>query len=69
MESINVDICAKCHPFYTGTQKLIDSARRVEKFQARVGAQAAAGATRKGKAVKQAARAAKKAEATPKADE
>jgi large subunit ribosomal protein L31 len=29
---IKVDICSKCHPFFTGTQKLIDSAGRVEKF-------------------------------------
>ena len=29
---IKVDICAKCHPFFTGKQKLIDSAGRVEKF-------------------------------------
>ncbi len=30
--SIRVDICSKCHPFFTGKQKLIDSAGRVEKF-------------------------------------
>ena len=28
----HVEICAKCHPFFTGSQKLIDSAGRVEKF-------------------------------------
>jgi len=27
-----VDICDKCHPFYTGNQKIVDSAGRVEKF-------------------------------------
>ena len=32
---IRVELCAKCHPFYTGKQKLIDSSRRVEKFEAR----------------------------------
>ncbi len=30
--SIRVDICSKCHPFFSGKQKFIDSAGRVEKF-------------------------------------
>jgi len=30
--SIRVDICSKCHPFFTGKQKFVDSAGRVEKF-------------------------------------
>lgn len=30
-----IDICSKCHPFYTGKQKLVDSAGRVEKFKRR----------------------------------
>ena len=29
----NVDICAACHPFYTGKQKLLDTAGRIERFQ------------------------------------
>ncbi|MBX7151448.1 50S ribosomal protein L31 [bacterium] len=29
---IRVEICSQCHPFFTGTQKLIDTAGRVEKF-------------------------------------
>ncbi len=29
---INVEICSKCHPFFTGKQKLIDTAGRVEKY-------------------------------------
>ncbi len=32
-KAIHVDICAKCHPFFTGTQKLIDTAGRVERFK------------------------------------
>ena len=32
---IQVEICAKCHPFYTGKKKLIDTAGKVEKFKAR----------------------------------
>ena len=30
--SIRVDICSQCHPFFTGKQKFVDSAGRVEKF-------------------------------------
>jgi len=30
---IHVDICSACHPFYTGQQKFVDAAGRVEKFQ------------------------------------
>ncbi len=30
--SIRVEICSKCHPFYTGKSKLIDSAGRVDKY-------------------------------------
>lgn len=30
--SFNVDICALCHPFYTGKQKFLDTAGRIEKF-------------------------------------
>ena len=33
VESLHVDICSKCHPFYTGQMKYVDSAGRVEKFQ------------------------------------
>ena len=36
-EKIRVDICASCHPFYTGKQKFVDSAGRVEKFQKKFG--------------------------------
>ena len=32
VKEIQVELCAKCHPFYTGKQKIIDTARRVEKF-------------------------------------
>ena len=34
---IHIQICYKCHPFYTGKQKLVDAAGRVEKFQQRYG--------------------------------
>ncbi|NUM36093.1 MAG: 50S ribosomal protein L31 [Candidatus Brocadiae bacterium] len=31
--SIQVEICSKCHPYYTGKQKILDTAGRLEKFQ------------------------------------
>ena len=34
-EEMRVEICSKCHPFYTGKKKLIDIAGRVEKFRTR----------------------------------
>ena len=34
---LKVEICSNCHPFFTGKQKLIDSAGRVERFQKRYG--------------------------------
>jgi large subunit ribosomal protein L31 len=33
VKEINVEICSKCHPFFTGKQKLVDSAGRVERFR------------------------------------
>lgn len=36
--NIRVDICSKCHPLFTGQQKIVDSAGRVEKFKKRYGA-------------------------------
>jgi len=34
-DSITVDICAKCHPFFTGEMRFVDQLGRVEKFQAK----------------------------------
>jgi large subunit ribosomal protein L31 len=34
-KEIHVEICSVCHPFYTGKQKLVDTAGRVERFQKR----------------------------------
>lgn len=34
---MNVEICSACHPFFTGKQKLVDSAGRVEKFLKKYG--------------------------------
>lgn len=33
--ALKVDVCAKCHPFYTGTQRILDTAGRVERFRKR----------------------------------
>ncbi len=37
LESINIEICSACHPFFTGQQKIIDTEGRVEKFNKRYG--------------------------------
>ncbi|MCK4852302.1 MAG: 50S ribosomal protein L31 [Candidatus Omnitrophica bacterium] len=37
-ENVHVEICSKCHPFYTGKQKLVDSAGRVDRFKKRYAA-------------------------------
>ncbi|MCK5235765.1 MAG: 50S ribosomal protein L31 [Deltaproteobacteria bacterium] len=34
---ISVEICSNCHPFYTGKQKLVDTAGRVERFRRKYG--------------------------------
>ena len=40
-DNLSLDVCAKCHPFYTGKQKMLDSGGRVKKFQDRFGASGA----------------------------
>ncbi len=37
VQNIHVDICSQCHPFFTGKQKLVDAAGRVEKFKRKYG--------------------------------
>ena len=37
-DEIHIDVCSNCHPFYTGKQKIVDTAGRVEKFKSRYGA-------------------------------
>lgn len=60
-DTLRVEICGACHPFYTGQERIIDTARRVEKFEAKRAALATTGP--KAKKVKDAVRKAKKAEA------
>jgi large subunit ribosomal protein L31 len=55
-EEIKTELCSACHPFYTGKQKLVDAARRVEKFRAKENAKDEISKTRKGKKVKRAAK-------------
>jgi large subunit ribosomal protein L31 len=62
-KELNVELCSQCHPFYTGKQKLVDTAKRVEKFEARKKAQEELSKTRKGKTAKRAKRDKKKEEA------
>jgi large subunit ribosomal protein L31 len=47
-EDLHLEICAQCHPFFTGKQRLVDSAGRVERFTRKyAGTAAAAGAKKK----------------------
>ncbi|UJF19240.1 50S ribosomal protein L31 [Vibrio sp. SS-MA-C1-2] len=36
-KSINLDVCDKCHPFYTGKQRVVDTGGRVDRFNKRFG--------------------------------
>lgn len=54
--NIQVEICSACHPFFTGTQKLVDTAGRVDRFKAKMEKAAAA---KKAQAEKAAAKKAK----------
>ena len=66
LPEIKTELCSACHPFYTGKQKLVDTARRVEKFQAKIEAKKKIAKTRRGKKVKRAARASIKDKISPK---
>ncbi len=61
LSEIHIELCSKCHPFYTGKQKLIDTARRVEKFQERTVSAKAKSSTTLGKKAKAAKRTTQKA--------
>ena len=37
IKNLKVEVCSKCHPFYTGTQKILDTEGRVERFQKKYG--------------------------------
>ena len=48
LDEISVEICSACHPFFTGQQKLIDSAGRVERFMRKYGDEYAVSSEKKG---------------------
>lgn len=61
VKEMRVELCSACHPFYTGKQKLVDTARRVEKFAERAAKRAeTARGSKKVKAVKRAKQKAEK---------
>ena len=37
-KALHIEVCSECHPFYTGKQKIVDTAGRVEKFNQKFGA-------------------------------
>jgi len=39
--TLSVEVCSECHPFYTGTQKIVDTAGRIDKFRQKYGTKAA----------------------------
>ncbi len=65
--TIAIELCSQCHPFYTGKQKILDTARRVEKFQAREDQKQEA-TDHAAKVAKKAARAKQKADKKAKAE-
>ena len=66
LDEIKTELCSACHPFYTGKQKLVDTARRVEKFQAKIAGVKKMSGVKKGKTAKRAAKAVTKAAKTVK---
>lgn len=60
VKEIHVEICSHCHPFYTGKEKLIDTAGRVDRFKKIKELQKSVSKTRVGKAQKRKKSAAKK---------
>lgn len=65
-QEVKTELCSACHPFYSGKQKIVDAARRVEKFNAKMVAKDEVGKDKKGKKVKREERAQVKAEKTKK---
>lgn len=51
-QTISVEICSACHPFYTGTEKILDTAGRVEKFKQRKAKSETASSTTRRKGAK-----------------
>jgi large subunit ribosomal protein L31 len=43
---LHLEVCSKCHPFYTGKQKIVDTAGRVDRFQQKYGRRTVKGAAK-----------------------
>lgn len=52
VKEMQVEICSKCHPFYTGTQKFVDTGGRIEKFKKKLERKKAVEKKKKEKSVK-----------------
>ncbi|MBT4277942.1 50S ribosomal protein L31 [Candidatus Falkowbacteria bacterium] len=63
-KELKTEICSACHPFYTGKQKLVDTAGNVNKFKKKMAVKDELAKTRKGKKAKRAVRAKAKAKTT-----
>ena len=59
-DEILVELCSACHPFFTGKQKLLDTAGRVDRFKKKMEKKETVGETRLGKMVRKEREAAKK---------
>ncbi|MCX6744008.1 MAG: 50S ribosomal protein L31 [Candidatus Parcubacteria bacterium] len=57
---IHIELCSVCHPFYTGKQKIVDAAGRVDKFKQRMAKKEDSAKSKPGKKAKRAALSAKK---------
>ncbi len=67
-EAVSIELCSNCHPFYTGKQKIVDTARRVEKFETRRTLVSDTATGHKAKLAKKAARAKAREEKAAKAE-
>jgi large subunit ribosomal protein L31 len=45
-QSVHVEVCSVCHPYFTGRQRLVDTAGRVDRFRRKYGSGEAAGAAK-----------------------
>ncbi len=61
---LKVEVCSSCHPFFTGTQRFVDTAGRVERFNAKLKATQKRAEAEKAKREKKANKAAEKAQET-----
>ena len=64
VKELHIEICSNCHPFYTGKDKLVDTAGRVDRYKKIVGKQETAAKTRIGKKAKKARSVERKARKT-----